>query len=63
VNKKLIQNIQDLMVVLLKSHLQIESNEFCHVAMGKRVLGTENTANLKNTLKVSAHDHLLIELR
>lgn len=63
VDKQLVKHIENLVVVLLESHLQIESHKLGHVAVSERVLGTENTADLVNALEISANNHLLVELR
>lgn len=63
VDKELVKDIKNLVVVLLKGHLQIESHELGHVAVSEGVLGTEDTADLVDALEISANNHLLVELR
>lgn len=53
---------QDFEVVLLDGHFQIETNKLAHMTMGEGVFGSEHWGNLKDSLEVSHHTHLLVEL-
>ena len=48
--------------MLFDCHLDIQSDEFTHVAMGEWVLCSENWTDFKYTLEVTHNTHLLIEL-
>jgi len=62
-HKQLVKDVQNLMVMLLESHLHIQPDELGHVAMSEGFLGTEDTADLEDALKVTTDNHLLVELR
>lgn len=61
--EEVVEEFHDFVIVLLDSHLQIETNELGHVSVCVRVLRTEDRANLVYTLKVSSNRHLLGKLR
>ena len=49
--------------MFLNGHLQIQSHKFTHMAMAKCIFRPENRSYLKDSLKISHHAHLLVELR
>lgn len=57
-----LEQLNNLVVVLLESHLQIETGELGQVAGSVAVLGTEDGADLKDTLEAGGNEHLLVEL-
>lgn len=61
-NEELGQHVNDLVVVLLEGHLQIETGELGHVSVGVGVLRSEDGGNLEHSLKVAGHEHLLVQL-
>lgn len=61
-DEQLGQHVNDLIVVLLEGHLHIETNELGHVSVSVGVLGSEDGSNLKHSLKVTRHEHLLVQL-
>lgn len=58
-----VQDIEDLVVVLVDSHLEIETHELGHVSVRIRVLGTEDRGDLVHSLHITSDTHLLSELR
>lgn len=63
VGEEFSEELEDFEVVLLDGHLQIETDELAHVAMGERVLSSENGADFKDSLEIAHNTHLLVELR
>jgi hypothetical protein len=59
----LVDHVHDLMVVVLESHLEIETGELGQVPVGVGVLSPEDGANLVHPLHISGDGHLLGQLR
>lgn len=59
----LVDNVHDLMIVVLESHLEVETGEFGQVPVGVGVLSPENGANLVHPFHISSDGHLLGQLR
>lgn len=57
------QEIQQLVVVLLDSHLQIHGRELTHVSVCVGVLRSEHWGYLEDALHVAHQHHLLVKLR
>jgi hypothetical protein len=55
--------IQHFEVMVFELHLHIKTSELTQVAVGVRVLSTEDRSDLENTLQVTAESHLLVKLR
>ena len=55
--------IDDLVVVVLESHLHVEADKLCQVAVGVGVLRSENSAYREHLAKVGGDRHLLVQLR
>lgn len=62
VDEEPVKYIQYLFVALMDGHLQIQTSKLAEVAMGIAVFGTEDGADLKHALHVTADGHLLVEL-
>lgn len=52
-----------LVVVLVECHLHIETDKLAEVTVSERVLRSEDGSDLKDSLKVRADTHLLVQLR
>ena len=59
----LVDHVHDLVVVVLESHLEIETGELGQVPVGVGVLSPEYRANLVHPLHISGDGHLLGQLR
>ena len=53
----------NLVVVLLKSHLNVQPRELAQMSVRVAVLRTEHGSHREDTLNIRADRHLLVELR
>lgn len=58
-----VENVENLVVVLLNGHLEIETGELAQVSMRVGIFGTEDGSNLVHSLHVTSDTHLLRQLR
>lgn len=56
------KKVEDLKVVLLEGHLDIEACKLAQVTVCVRILSSEDGTNLEDSVHVTAEDHLLVEL-
>ena len=59
----LVDHIHDLVVVVLESHLEVETGELGQVPVGVGILSPEDGANFVDALHISGDGHLLSQLR
>lgn len=62
VGEEFTEEVQDLEVVLLDHHLQIEAYELAHMAVSEGVFCAEDRSDFKDSLEIGHHAHLLVEL-
>ena len=62
VEHEVFDHVQYLVIVLLKSHLKIQTCELCQMATGVAVLCTEDWPYLEHSLVVCSDQHLFVEL-
>lgn len=62
VGEHLAHDVEDLVIVLVKGHLQVEAGELGQMAVGVGLLRAEHGSDLEHALKVARDDHLLVDL-
>lgn len=64
VDEQVREDLKHLVVVRLDGHLEVEAHELAHVAVGVRVLGAEDGADLVHAFEArDGARHLLVQLR
>lgn len=61
--EELSHEIEELEVVLVDGHFNIQSGELTHVSVSEGLLGSEDGADLEDSVEVGHDTHLLVELR
>ena len=57
-----IKSAEDLVVVLIDGHLEIETSELGQMTVSVAVLGTENGTDFEDLLEIGSDSHLLTQL-